>query len=142
MQQLKKLEEIVSTWPGISMHTHRFGGREFRLGNAEVGHVHECGIVDIPFPRSIRDALLAENLAESHRWVPDSGWATFFVRSDKDLPHAVWLMRLSYFRYALKTAADPHELFAEASQELQLTAPFQELLEQFVPAAKHETAAS
>ncbi len=142
MQQLKKLEEIVSTWAGITVHTHRFGGREFRLGNAEVGHVHECGIVDIPFPRSIRDALLAENLAESHRWVPDSGWATFFVRNDKDLQHAVWLMRLSYFRYALKTAADPHGLFAEASQELQLTAPLRVLLEQFVPAAKHEAAAS
>jgi hypothetical protein len=51
-------------------------------------------------------------------------------------------MRLSYFRYALKTAADPRELFAEASRELQLTAPFHALLEQFVPAAKHEAAAS
>jgi hypothetical protein len=29
-------------------------------------------------------------------------------------------MRLSYFRYALKTAADPWKLFAEANQELQL----------------------
>jgi Family of unknown function (DUF5519) len=142
MQLLKKLEEIVAAWPGITVHTHRFGGREFRLGNAEVGHMHECGLVDIPFPRSIRDALLAEGLAEAHRWVPDSGWATFFARSDKDLQHAEWLMRLSYFRYALKTAADPHKLFAEASRELQLTARFNELLEQFLPATKHEAAAS
>jgi len=51
-------------------------------------------------------------------------------------------MRLSYFRYALKSAADPQELFAEASQELKLTAPFDVLLEQFVPTAKHQTAAS
>ena len=68
MQVMKKLEEIVAAWPGISVHTHRYGGREFRLGNAEVGHVHECGLVDIPFPRSIRDALLAEGLVEEHRW--------------------------------------------------------------------------
>jgi hypothetical protein len=92
--------------------------------------------VDIPLPRSIRDALLAEGLAEEHRWVPNSGWATFLVRSGKDLQHAVWLMRLSYFRYALKTATDPHELFAEASRELQLTAPFNSLLEQFVHVAR------
>jgi hypothetical protein len=118
------------------VHTHRFGGREFRFANAEVGHLHECGIVDIPFPRPIRDALLAEGLAEEHRWVPNSGWITFLVRSDKDLQHAVWLMRLSYFRYALKTATDPHELFAEASRELQLTVPFNSLLEQFVPVAR------
>jgi hypothetical protein len=138
MQPLKKLEDAVESWPRISVHPHGFGGREFRFANAEVGHVHDGGIVDIPFPRPIRDALLSEGLAEEHRWVPNSGWVTFRVRSGKDLEHAVWLMRLSYFRYALKAAADPRELFAEASQELQLTARFQSLLEQFVPLTKNQ----
>jgi hypothetical protein len=142
MQALKKLEDTVASWPQISVHPHRFGGREFRLANAEVGHVHEGGIVDIPFPRPIRDALLAEGLAEEHHWVPNSGWITFRVRSEKDLQHAVWLMRLSYFRYALKTAADPQELFAEASRELRLTAPFNSLLEQFVAVPKNQGVAS
>jgi hypothetical protein len=77
---------------------HRFGGMEFRFGDAEVGHVHTNGIVDIPFPRSVRDALLADGLAEEHRWVPNSGWITFQMRSEKDLTHALWLMRLSYLR--------------------------------------------
>jgi hypothetical protein len=45
-------------------------------------------------------------------------------------------MRLSYFRYALKTTADPRKLFAEASRELQLTVRFKSLLEQFVPITK------
>jgi hypothetical protein len=138
MQPLKKLEETVASWPRISVHPHRFGGCEFRFANAEVGHVHYRGIVDIPFPRSIRDALLTEGLAEEHRWVPNSGWITFRVRSDKDLQHAVWLMRLSYFRYALKTAAVPRELIAEASRELQLTARFKSLLQQFVPPNKKQ----
>jgi hypothetical protein len=100
--------------------------------------VHDGGIVDIPFPRSVRDALLAEGLAEEHQWVPNSGWVTFRVRSDKDLQHAIWLMRLSYFRYALKTAADPWKLFAEANQEMQLTTRFKSLLEQFIPSTKSE----
>jgi Family of unknown function (DUF5519) len=95
-------------------------------------------MVDIPFPRSIRDALLAEGLAEQHHWVPNSGWVTFRVRSDKDLQHAVWLMRLSYFRYALKNATDPRKMFTEASKELHLTDRFKSLLEQFVPATKNE----
>ena len=60
MTHLKRLEEEVSTWPQIAIHAHRFGGREFRFGSAEVGHVHEGGAVDIPFPRPVRDALLAE----------------------------------------------------------------------------------
>jgi hypothetical protein len=142
MHALKKLEDIVGSWAQVSVHPHRFGGREFRLAHAEVGHVHEGGIVDIPFPRSIRDALLAEGLAEEHHWVPNSGWITFRVRSEKDLQHAVWLMRLSYFRYALKTAADPQELFAEVSRELRLTAPFSSLLEQFAAVPKNQTVRS
>jgi hypothetical protein len=141
MQPLKKLEETVASWPRISVHAHRFGGREFRFANAEVGHVHYGWVVDIPFPRSIRDALLTEGLAEEHRWVPNSGWITFRMRSGKDLQHAVWLMRLSYFRYALKTTADPGDLFAEASRELKLNAQLISLLEQFVPLNKKQNLA-
>jgi len=141
MELLKRLEETVASWPRISVHAHRFGGREFRFANAEVGHVHYRGIVDIPFPRSIRDALLTEGLAEEHRWVPNSGWITFRIQSEKDLQHAVWLMRLSYFRYALKKAEDPNELFAEAIRELKLNAQFTSLLEQFVPLNKKQSLA-
>jgi len=138
MQPLKAFEDTVASWPRISVYSHRFGGREFRFANAEVGHVHDGGIVDIPFPRSIRDALLTEGLAEEPRWVPNSGWITFRVRNNRDLQHAVWLMRLSYSRYAVKAAPDPRELFAEVGQELQLTLRFKALLEQFVPLSKSE----
>ena len=131
--QLKKLEDELSTWPHISVHPHRFGGREFRFGSAEVGHVHMGGIVDIPFPRSIRDGLLAEKLAEEHHWVPNSGWITFRVRSEGDFSHALWLMRLSYLRYALKTATDPQTLLERESEELHLRPHFRFLLEKFLP---------
>ena len=135
MKHLKKLEDDVTGWPHISVHPHRLRGREFRFGSAEVGHIHAGGIVDIPFPRSVRDALLAEGLAEEHRWVPNSGWLTFRVRSrsEEDLRHAIWLMRLSYLRYALKTAADPHGLFEQESEELHSRPQFKSLLEPFVP---------
>jgi len=49
MQSLKKLEDAVASWPQISVHAHRFGGREFRFANVEVRNVHNGGIVDIPF---------------------------------------------------------------------------------------------
>ena len=131
---LQRLEETVAAWPNISVHAHRFGGTEFRLGNAEVGHVHPGGIVDIPFPRPIRDALLEEGLAREHRWVPNSGWTTFHARTEHDLQHALWLMRLSYLRYALKTAADPRELLERENDALHLTPRFQSLLENLVAA--------
>jgi Family of unknown function (DUF5519) len=107
---LKKLEEEVSAWRNISVHPHRFGGMEFQFGDAEVGHIHTNGIVDIPFPRSIRDALLEDGLAEEHHWVPNSGWTTFRIRSEQDFDHALWLMRLSYLRYLLKAAAEPRKV--------------------------------
>jgi hypothetical protein len=77
MACLKNLDDEISAWPHVSIHPHRFGGREFRFGNAEVGNVHTGGVVDIAFLRSIRDALLDQGLADEHDWVPPSGWITF-----------------------------------------------------------------
>ena len=129
----RQFEQEVSGWPNIAVHPHRFGGREFLFGAAEVGHVHIGGAVDIPFTRSIRDALLANGLAEEHRWVRNSGWITFRMHSEEDLRQALWLMRLSYLRYALKTAVNPSELLAQESERLQLSPSFRNLLGQFVP---------
>jgi len=138
---LERLEEKISAWPQVSVHPHRFGGREFRFRSAEVGHVHAGGVVDIPFPRAIRDALLAEGLAQDHRWVPNSGWITFRIRAEQDLKHALWLMRLSYLRYALKIDPDPRKLFQQESEELRLGPRFASLLAQFVPAAPNAATA-
>jgi luciferase-like monooxygenase len=137
MRYLKSFEEEVTRWPQISIHAHRFGGREFRFGSAELGHMHNGGIVDIPFPRSLRDALLAEGLAEKHHWIPDSGWISFHLRTEQDLKHALWLMRLSYLRYALKTASDPRELLNRQREELHLSPKFSALLEPFLPTNAH-----
>ena len=76
-----RLKDEVSSWPGVSVHPHRFAAREYRFGKAEVGHVHFWGDVDIPFPRPVHDFLLEGHLAEQHRWVSDSGWTTFSMRA-------------------------------------------------------------
>jgi len=133
MTFLSQLEKEISTWPNITTHPHRFGGREFRFCSAELGHIHTGGIVDIPFPRAVHDELLAKGLAEEHRWVPNSGWITFHVQGEKDLAHALWLMRLSYLRYALKAAPEARELFARESREMHLDAKLESVLEQFLP---------
>lgn len=118
MNDFDKLGQQVSTWPNVSIHPHRFGGREFRFGSAEIGHIHVGGILDIPFPRAIRDTLLEEKLAEEHHWVPNSGWVTYRIRGEGDWEHAFWLMRLSYLRYALKNAREPRTMLEEESNNL------------------------
>jgi hypothetical protein len=137
MEKMKRLEEEVSAWPQVSVHQHRFGGREFRFRSAEVGHIHVGGVLDIPFPRPVRDALLAEGLAEEHHWVRNSGWISFHVRTEEDFKHAIWLLQLSYLRYTLKTATAPYELFDQQSNELHLTPQFRSLLEPFLPVKAH-----
>ncbi|MGB6473539.1 MAG: luciferase family protein [Candidatus Sulfotelmatobacter sp.] len=141
MSFLKMLEDEVSAWPNISVHAHRLGGREFLFGKAEVGHVHTNGTVDILFPRPVRDALLADDLAEEHHWVPNSGWITFQMRSEEDLSRALWLMRLSHLRYALKAATEPRTLFEQESEELHLSPKFKLLLEPFVPKTAKQVSA-
>jgi hypothetical protein len=136
MKYFERLEQEISSWPGASAHPHQFGGREFRFKAAEIGHFHIGGTIDIPFPRSVRDALLAEGLAQEHRWVPNSGWITFQVRGEEDFIHALWLMRLSYLRYALKTATDPRRMLEQGSEQLQLNPLFRSLLERFARATK------
>lgn len=88
--------------------------------------------MDIPFPRSVRDALLDERLAEEHHWVPNSGWVTLRVQSQDEFEHALWLLRLSYLRYALKAAPNPRDLFERESDRLHLSARFKSLLEVFI----------
>src|SRR5438128_4834045 len=97
MQQLKKLEDTVSSWPQISVHPHRFAAREFRFGNAEVGHVHTGGIVDIPFPRPVRDALLAELLLKSTTGFPILAGSlfTFATRKTSSTPSGSCGCRIS-----------------------------------------------
>lgn len=133
MKLLDELERQVLSWPEVLAHPHRFGGREFQFRDAEIGHVHTGGIVDIPFPRPVHDALLDEGLAEQHHWVPNSGWITYRIRGENDLRHALWLMRLSYLRYALKTAADPLTLLECESEQLHLSPRFTSLLAAFLP---------
>jgi|SRR5437667_3925286 len=133
MNHLAELEHEISQWPHITIQAHRFGGREFLFGKAEVGHVHIGGIVDIPFTRQIHDVLLEEGLAEKHHWVPNSGWITFRVRNEQDMKHAVWLMRLSYLRHLLKNESNPGQTLELESEHLRLSPRFRSLLEPFIP---------
>jgi hypothetical protein len=133
MLSTERLKEEVSSWPGISVHPHRFAAREFRVGRAEVGHVHFWGDVDIPFPRPLHDFLLERNLAQQHRWVPDSGWTTYRIGCAQDVEHAIWLMRLSYLRYALKSATNPASFLAMECDRLQLHPELVAALARFIP---------
>jgi hypothetical protein len=99
---MRQIEREVSLWEGVAAVPHRFGGVEFNLGRAEIGHVHQNGLVDIPFTMALRNQLLSEGLASEHHVLPNSGWVSFRIKTEADVQRATWLLRLSYLRYVLR----------------------------------------
>jgi hypothetical protein len=68
------------------------------VGRRELGHLHGDRIADLPFPRRVRDELVAEGRARPHHVLPDSGWITISIDSPEEADHAVELFRMAYER--------------------------------------------
>ena len=96
------LIEEIGAWPGVRTAEHRFGGVEFLVGRRELGHVHApanaAGFADLPFPRPVRDELIAAGRARRHHVLPDSGWITVPIRTVADLHSVIEIFRLNYER--------------------------------------------
>ena len=93
----ERIAAEVESWPGVSSAPHRFGGVELRLGRRELGHLHGDRFADLPFPRRIRDELVASGRARPHHVLPDSGWVTAPI--DPDRPgEVIDLFRMNYER--------------------------------------------
>jgi Family of unknown function (DUF5519) len=102
---LQHISGEVCRWPDVTSAPHRFGGTEYRFSQAEIGHLHSDGTLDIPYPMPIRNQLIADGIVEKHHFLPESGWVTFYVTAT-NLEQALWLLRLSYLRYALRRASN------------------------------------
>ncbi len=95
----------VLSWEGVTEHEHRFGGREFRLGRRELGHLHGGSLADLPFHRALRDMLVETGRAAPHHVLPDSGWVSRRIESEDDAVDVIELFRLSYERARVAEAA-------------------------------------
>jgi hypothetical protein len=94
----ENIEREILSWPDVTVGEHRFGGREFRVGKLEIGHLHGSHVADLPFPRAIRDELVRSGKVSSHHHLPDSGWVSFYFRDKEDIPFALALFRRNYER--------------------------------------------
>jgi hypothetical protein len=103
-----RLEREITTWPGVTAGPHRFGGREFRVGRREIGHLHGEHLADLPFPLRVRQELVAAGKAEPHHFLPDTGWVSRPIRGEADVPAVLELFRLNYARIvAVGGAGEP-----------------------------------
>ena len=102
-----KITEAVTQWSNVTVAPHRFGGVEYQLGTREIGHIHGDVLVDIPFPKAIRNELVDASVALPHHIMPESGWISFYIRQPEDINHAIELLQRSY-QLALAQAARRH----------------------------------
>lgn len=92
----KKITQTVVSWDGVSTLPHRFGGLEYRFGTREFGHIHGDHLVDIPFPKKVRDEIVQAGLAKPHHVLPQTGWVSFYLQTDEDIEKAIALLHRSY----------------------------------------------
>ena len=92
---IEKLESIVNSWEGIHVSIHKYGGRQFNYYGKEIGHVHSNGILDIRLSRCMKRSVIRRELAKEHHLFRNTGWISFYIRSDADVEKAVKLLRIS-----------------------------------------------
>ena len=88
----------VGAWEGVVAAPHPRVGTQFRLGRRELGHVHPERAADLPFPRRVRDELIAESRAIEHPFAPGTGWLRKPLATPEDAVAAIELFRLAYER--------------------------------------------
>lgn len=95
----EKVKNELTSWPGVTLQPHRFGGIEFRVSGREMGHMHGGRFADLPFPMSIRNELVKDGRALPHHILPNSGWVTFVINEeDDDITSLIRLFRMQYER--------------------------------------------
>jgi len=94
----ERIEREIASWPDVTVAPHRFGGREFRVGRRELGHLHGDRMADLPFPVRVREQLVKEGKAEPHHILPESGWVSRRIRGEADVEAVIELFRMNYDR--------------------------------------------
>jgi hypothetical protein len=90
------ITKAVTEWEGVTAQPHRFGGVEYVIGKREIGHIHGDHLVDIPFPKKVRDEVVLAGRAQAHHILPESGWISLYLRRPEDVSLAIALLAESY----------------------------------------------
>jgi Family of unknown function (DUF5519) len=92
------IEREVKSWPGVSTGDTGRGGLHFSYGRVELGHLHGSSFAHLPFPKKVRDRLIAEGRASVHPPLPNSGWVQRRMDGPDDAEAVIELLRMNYDR--------------------------------------------
>jgi hypothetical protein len=97
----------VTSWPGVTTGDTGRGGLKFEYGRIELGHLHGEAFADLPFPKKVRDELIAEGRASVHPPLPESGWVR---RKIDDTEAVISLFSMNYERAKTRAARKANTL--------------------------------
>jgi hypothetical protein len=107
------ITRAVTAWEGVTVQPHRYGGVEYGIGRREIGHIHGDHMVDIPFPKKVRDQIVLAGRAQAHHILPESGWVSFYLRQPEDVEQAIALLAENYQIARKQKLASSDEAMAE-----------------------------
>jgi predicted DNA-binding protein (MmcQ/YjbR family) len=69
---------------------------EYVIGKREVDHIHGEHMVDISFPKKMRDEIVAARRAQPHHPLPETDWVSYYLQQESDVEQAIALFQESY----------------------------------------------
>ena len=91
----------VTSWPGVTTGTGRFGAVAFHVGRREIGHLHGDSAAHFTFPKAVAEDLRRAGRVGPHPIFPDRvALAARAIAGEDDVRDVIALMRLNYDRAA------------------------------------------
>ena len=97
-EPLTTIAREVESWSGVTTGDTGRGGLQFNYGRVELGHLHGSSFADLPFPKKIRNELVAAGRASVHDPLPNSGWVRRRMDGPGDSEAVIELFRMNYDR--------------------------------------------
>lgn len=99
----------VTGWPGVTTSDTGRMGTAFHVGKIELGHLHGDHAAHVPFPKAMRDQLLADGTITPHPVFPDAGWGERVIRDERDVSEVIALFRANHERARARQDRSAHQ---------------------------------
>jgi len=61
-----------------------------------MGHIHGDRVADLPFSMDVRNKLVNSARVSAHHFLPRSGWVSYWINGEQDIPNVIELFKMRY----------------------------------------------